>query len=256
MDPRTILKYSAVEDFPLFFNNAVVDTTPFQIDCSYINEIPTPIPHTVSAVGTDNSKTWGYKTAYETADGKITEVNDEVTTAAGCTTLSAADYNAIVSEIDGEDVKFVRFYRTTCGAASTPATTGLIARLSVDGAVGGQLTYNDTGGAGDSSTPPATNNTRTRSVVEGCHRLIAFNYGGADALIHLCRARNATVALAKATRDFAVGSGVGFDGTTKLGRSVPMVVGSSCDLLVPKGIGYITLVTASATKILGFLGRA
>jgi hypothetical protein len=153
-DPDTLQNY--------FTLNARGTAASLDVDGSAkLSALGTPGQPTVTAVGVDNSKTWGYKLVYLDRLGGHTDASSQGTTIHGATVLGANDYNHITWSCPAHQAYQVHIWRTTSGG--TPATTGLIATVpgSVYGtnATGECGPYADHGAAGDSNTAPTTNTT-------------------------------------------------------------------------------------------------
>jgi len=153
-DPDTLQNY--------FTLNARGTAASLDVDGSAkLSALGTPGQPTVTAVGVDNSKTWGYKLVYLDRLGGHTDASSQGTTIHGATVLGANDYNRITWGCPAHQAYQVQIWRTTSGG--TPATTGLIATVpgSVYGtnATGECGPYADHGAAGDSNTAPTTNTT-------------------------------------------------------------------------------------------------
>jgi hypothetical protein len=106
-----------------------------------------PDTPTVTPTGTTGATTWTYKiVAKKTSTEQFSAASSGGTTATGNATLSSTNYNRIAwDEVD--DANQYDIYRTV--ASGTPNTTGLIGTTN-------NTFFNDTGVAGDASTPPAT----------------------------------------------------------------------------------------------------
>lgn len=116
-----------------------------------LTALATPGAPAITDVGTPGNTTRAYKVVAKCGSG-VTAASAAGQTTTGNATLSSTNYQTItwtrVAGATGYDI-----YRTT--ANGSPATTGKIG--SVTG--GGTLTFNDTGLAGDSTTPPTANTT-------------------------------------------------------------------------------------------------
>ena len=109
--------------------------------------LTTPDTPTVTPEGTSGATAWGYQiVAKKTSTSQYSAASTEETTATGNATLDDTNYNRIAwTAVTGANRYDI--YRTT--ASGTPATTGLIGTTS-------NTFFNDTGVAGDASTPPTT----------------------------------------------------------------------------------------------------
>ena len=111
--------------------------------------LSTPGSITVTPQGTAGTTTWTYKLVAISATGS-TDAGAASSTTTGNATLTGSNFNRLtwtaVTDATGYWV-----YRTAVG--TSPTTTGRIATL------GAVTTYDDTGGAGDSTTAPTTNAT-------------------------------------------------------------------------------------------------
>lgn len=106
-----------------------------------------PAAPTITPTGTSGATTWTYKiVAKKSSTSQFSAASSGGTTATGNATLSTTNYNRIAwSAIDGANLYDI--YRTTAGG--TPNTTGLIGTTN-------NVFFNDTGVAGDGTTPSTT----------------------------------------------------------------------------------------------------
>lgn len=113
--------------------------------------VVTPTAPTIGNVGTAGAVTWSYKAVARQSDGAYSAASSAGSTATGNATLTTGNYNTItwpaVTGMRATD--FYDIYRTAHG--TSPTTDGLIGTVA-----GNVLTLDDTGQAGDASTPPAT----------------------------------------------------------------------------------------------------
>jgi hypothetical protein len=124
------------------------------------------VPNPVVTAGTDYIQnfgtaglaTWRYELVGISGNGCHTAAGSAITTTTGNSTLNSSNYN-IINYVADPGVIYYNVYRTASGG--TPSTTGLIGTLYVsavnNSSRSGTNQFNDTGLAGDSSTPPATN---------------------------------------------------------------------------------------------------
>lgn len=118
----------------------------------------------VAVSGTPGSTTWSYKITAVDGNGRESAVSAIGTTTTGNATLTGGNFNQII--LSGPYVLGVgkyNVYRTAAGG--TPSTTGKIGTLTVTTTAGpaqglaqGDV-FNDTGLAGDGTTPPTVNMT-------------------------------------------------------------------------------------------------
>lgn len=119
------------------------------LDITVYDDLPpltSPDAPTVTPQGTAGVATWRYKiVAKKTSTDQFSAASSQGTATTGNATLTTSNYNRIawdaVTDANQYDV-----YRTASGG--TPATTGLIGTTN-------NTFFNDTGVAGDGSTPPA-----------------------------------------------------------------------------------------------------
>jgi hypothetical protein len=118
----------------------------------------------VAVVGTPGSTTWSYKITAVDGNGRESAVSAIGTTTTGNATLTGGNFNQII--LLGNYVLGVgkyNVYRTAAGG--TPSTTGKIgtatiaSTISVAQGLAAPDVFNDTGLAGDGTTPPTANTT-------------------------------------------------------------------------------------------------
>lgn len=108
--------------------------------------VTTPAAPTVTPVGTTGAATWTYKIVAKQADGSYSEASAGGSTSTGNATLTSGNKNTLTwLAIPG--AASYDIYRTAHW--TSPSTNGLIGNTS-------NLTFDDTGLAGDSSTAPST----------------------------------------------------------------------------------------------------
>lgn len=240
MNPINALKYGVMQDYPgSFYNSAVDDSTGQQFDLRKVSSVPPPCGGAATPAGTTGATTYTYQLT-GVKDGLETLPCAAFSTTTGNATLSTTDYNRITAYIAFRDYDKVNVYRTVGGA-----TTGIIGSV-VPGdmdPVTGAITFDDTGLAGGSESVPTSNATSTKSAAAGCHRVTVANYGPNVALVHLSSAKNATIAAAEATRDFAAG----FNSTTKYGRIFRVRVGENPDFLLGVEVTFVKVVAEDSS---------
>lgn len=107
--------------------------------------IGTPSEPIISVIGTTGVATWTYKIeALKPSTSQFSSASAGGSTMIGNATLDSTNYN-IVAWDAVDDAELYRVYRTAVGG--TPNSTGLIGTTT-------GLVFNDTGIAGDSSSPP------------------------------------------------------------------------------------------------------
>jgi hypothetical protein len=115
----------------------------------------------IQNIGTTGATTDTYKVTAVDGNGKESAVSGAGTTTTANATLDGTNFNRInlnaPTLVIG--VGSYKVYRTTAGG--TPSTTGLIGTITVTNTTlgGSSFTLDDTGLAGDGSTPPTVNNT-------------------------------------------------------------------------------------------------
>ena len=108
--------------------------------------LTTPDTPTVTPEGTAGATTWTYEiVAKKSSTSQFSAASTDGTTTTGNATLDSTNYNRIAWD-SVTDANRYDIYRTAAGG--TPATTGLIGTTA-------NTFFNDTGVAGDGSTPPA-----------------------------------------------------------------------------------------------------
>lgn len=114
--------------------------------------------------GTTGATTWTYKVTAVDGNGRETAVSGVGTTAVGNATLTGVNFNQItLSSTFVMGVGRYNVYRTVAGG--TPSTTGKIGTITVSGTISPAQglapadIFNDTGLAGDGTTPPTANTT-------------------------------------------------------------------------------------------------
>lgn len=111
---------------------------------------------TVTPVG-GSATTWSYVVVGRYSSGATVPASTAGTTTTGAATLTGTAYNAI-SGVAPQGVAFIDIYRTAVG--SSPTTTGLIATITCSTLpASGAWSFNDIGGAGDTTTAPTGNTT-------------------------------------------------------------------------------------------------
>lgn len=130
------------------------------IKTTQLGAVPTP---SVTAIGVTGATTWGYKIVAKDAQGR-TAASTERTISNGNATLDTNNHNQLQA-FNVAGATSYEFYRTTAGGS--PSTTGLITTVTPNNSVG-QLSFvvQDTGLAGDSSTPQSVNTTGQLAIVE------------------------------------------------------------------------------------------
>lgn len=116
-----------------------------------ITPLATPSAPVITHSGTSGAATWTYKVVARTSTGYNTAASPAGSTTSGNATLTTGNFNIVtITPVNGAMIYDI--YRTAVG--TSPTTTGKIGSVNAGVAV-----FNDTGGAGDSSTAPTTNTT-------------------------------------------------------------------------------------------------
>lgn len=100
------------------------------------------------------NKTWTYKLVAVKANGLKSAAGSAGTTTAGGAALSTANLNRLTWTDPTVAFDHLEVWRTVCGAASTPSTTGLLATVAA-----GVQAFDDHGQAGDSATAPSVDHS-------------------------------------------------------------------------------------------------
>jgi hypothetical protein len=130
--------------------------------------VPTVTPETVGG-----GKTWTYRVVALLANGLFTEAGPAGSTADGEADLSVAANGNTISWMAIPDAASYNVYRTVCGQASLPATTGKITATPITA-----TSLLDDGLAGDATIEPALNGTG------GVYAPRGFLYGSHGELVH------------------------------------------------------------------------
>lgn len=136
-------------------SGGIIGDTTAQLGALNLLYLSNPGAPTVTPQGTTGSTTWSYKAVAKLKDGTGTAAGAEGTTTTGNATLTGTNFNRL-SVTAVPNAYSYDWYRTAAGG--TPSSTGKIGN-----SVG--TTFDDTGIAGDASSPPTTNLTATIDVV-------------------------------------------------------------------------------------------
>lgn len=147
----------------------------------------------VSNIGTPGATTDAYQIVAVDAAGGITVGGAPVSTATANATLDGTNFNRVSIAAANQTRGFTCYYvyRTTAGG--TPSTTGKIGQVcpvsTANSTTMSTLTFDDTGIAGDGSTPPSANTTgqvKAAGIIQGTNTVrvasdVTFN---SDTALH------------------------------------------------------------------------
>ena len=222
-------------------------------------QLQTPTIQSAAQSGTTGATSYTYQVVCEDGNGGTTPHSSSVVVANGNATLSVSNYITIYLRRDTiKGCAKVDVYRTASGG--TPSTTGKIGTITppinapdaINAGSGGSL--QDTGLAGDSTSPPTTNTTgtiTTNGTVTAANLTLSNVASGTQCL----HASSAGVVTGTGS-DCGSGGSSAFSGLTSgTNTTAAMIVGSGASLAPTSNtVGTLTannLVFSSATIPMG-----
>lgn len=125
-------------------------------------QLPTPAISGITTGGTTGSSTYAYEIVAKDGNGGHTVASSLAQTNVGNAVLSSSNFN-IIGIVNGPGPGSYDVYRITCsnGGLNICATnpTGKIGSITNTNSTTSPIGFNDTGLAGDGTTPPTTNTT-------------------------------------------------------------------------------------------------